>query len=303
MGQPMDSNHAIQMTNPLNIGHSNDRTLQPEIEFIKEGRLRHAALNVLSTAHNPRSSLSTPRVQFIYIHHVFRDEEQGLRSLLLHLSKKHCFISHSEAVKRIKTGNIDQPYLAFSSDDGFHNNLIASRVFAEFDITACFFLNPSTIGMTNPSEIEKFCSSRLHAKPVNFLRWEEVEGLQNAGHEIGSHSWEHHNLSTLSEEALTEDLTRARDVLRSHCGPIAHFAYPYGRWHHFHRRGMNLIHSLDHESCATAERGCHLHKTNLLDNMLFRDHIIAGWPLNHVDYFLSQNVRKAMSDVIQPIPE
>ena len=40
MGQPMDSNHAIQMTNPLNIGHSNDRTLQPEIEFIKEGRLR-----------------------------------------------------------------------------------------------------------------------------------------------------------------------------------------------------------------------------------------------------------------------
>ena len=299
----MDSKQTIRMTKPDSIGHLDYGTWHPKTDRSRRDRLRHAALNVLSTLHDPRPALATPRVQFIYIHHVFRDEEKALRSLLLHLSKKHCFISHSEAVERIKTGDIHQPYLAFSSDDGFHNNLIASRVFSEFGISACFFLNPSTIGMTNPTEIEKFCTSRLHAKPVDFLRWEEVEELQNAGHEIGSHSWEHHNLSALSDEALTEDLTRSRDVLSSHCGPIAHFAYPYGRWNHFHRKGMNLVHSLGHQSCATAERGCHLHKTDLLENMLFRDHIIAGWPLKHVDYFLRRNIGKAKSNSTQPIPE
>ena len=299
----MDSKQTIRMTEPDSAGHLDFGTWHPNSERTMRDRLRHAALNVLAALQNPRSSLSTPRVQFIYIHHVFRDEEQSLRSLLLHLSKEHCFISHTEAVERIRTGNIDRPYLAFSSDDGFHNNLIASRVFAEFDISACFFLNPSTIGMTHPTEIKEFCASRLHAKPVDFLSWAEVEELQKAGHEIGSHSWEHHNLSVLDEEALKEDLTRSRDALSSHCGTIKHFAYPYGRWHHFHLRGMNLVHSLGHQSCATAERGCHLHQMDLLENMLFRDHIIAGWPLNHVDYFLSQNVRKATAQDTQPIPE
>ncbi|MDA8695951.1 polysaccharide deacetylase family protein [Flavobacteriales bacterium] len=291
------------MTEKNSVGHLDYGTWHPRSERTLRDRIRHSALNVLSALHNLKSSLSTPRVQFIYIHHVFRDEEQALRSLLLHLSKSHSFISHSEAVERIRTGNIDRPYLAFSSDDGFQNNLIASRVFGEFGISACFFLNPTTIGMTHPTEIKKFCASRLQARPVDFLNWGEVEELQIAGHEIGSHSWEHHNLSVLAEEALKEDLTRSRDALSSHCGPIKHFAYPYGRWHHFHRSGMNLVRSLGHQSCATAERGCHLRKMDLLENMLYRDHIIAGWPLNHVDHFLSQNVRKAMSQDTQPIPE
>jgi len=299
----MDPKQPHRMTESKGIGHLEYGTWHPRSEHTIRDRVRHAALNVLSGLRNPRSSLSIPRVQFIYIHHVFRDEEQALRSLLLHLSEEHCFISHTEAVERIRTGNIDRPYLAFSSDDGFHNNLIASRVFEEYGISACFFLNPSTIGMTHPTEVKEFCTSRLHAKPVDFLSWAEVEELQKAGHEIGSHSWEHHDLSVLNEEALKKDLTRSRDALSSHCGTIKHFAYPYGRWHHFHRRGMNLVHSLGHHSCATAERGCHLRKMDLFENMLYRDHIIAGWPLNHVDYFLSQNVRKATAQDTQPIPE
>ena len=299
----MDPKCLVDMKAQQKTGHLDYATWHPASERTLRDRLRYATLEVLSTLHDPKPALTTPRVQFIYIHHVFRDEEQALRSLLLHLSKSHSFISHSEAVEKVRTGNIDRPFLAFSSDDGFRNNLNASRVFAEFDISACFFLNPSTIGMTNPAEIEKFCASRLHAKPVDFLSWAEVEELQKAGHEIGSHSWGHHNLSALSEQGLKEDLTQSRDILSSYCGPIAHFAYPYGRWHHFHRRGMNLVHSIGHQSCATAERGCHLHKTDLSQNMLLRDHIITGWPLKHIDHFLSQNVRKAMSQDTQPIPE
>ena len=55
------------------------------------------------------------RVQFLYIHHIFKDEENSFDELFLNY---HTFISHSEAVNRVINGHIDKPYISISSDDG-----------------------------------------------------------------------------------------------------------------------------------------------------------------------------------------
>src|SRR5688572_6837736 len=76
---------------------------------------RHAALSVLAAAHRASGrtarALRTPRVQILNLHHVFDDEVDAFRRLLRALSRDHAFIGYSEAVRRVRTGELDQPYV------------------------------------------------------------------------------------------------------------------------------------------------------------------------------------------------
>ena len=189
---------------------------------------------------------------------------------------------------------METPALCFSSDDGFLNNLTAAHIFSEFGISACFFLNPDTIGMTNPNSIQQFCRSRLNARPVDFLNWDQVETLQKMGHEVGSHSLSHLNLAELTAQQVQDDLGQSKSMLEQHCGPVNHFAYPYGRWSDFNQAAMKACMAVGHTSCATAERGCHAntHPLDLSQNLLFRDQVILGWPERHIRYFMKRNLRR-----------
>ncbi|MBK6371009.1 MAG: hypothetical protein IPF64_14610 [Flavobacteriales bacterium] len=165
------------------------------------GTLRNVALDGLATAYQVggrmERALQRPRVQFLYIHHTFTDELAGLERLIKDLARHHSFISHSEAVERVRNGTIDKPYIAFSSDDGFKNNLDGGRLLHAHGISACFFVNPGLIG--------------------------------------------------------------------------------------------------GFESCASAERGCHIGNGAVPSNSLClrRDHVVLDWPLGHVRYFLANNALNA----------
>jgi hypothetical protein len=107
---------------------------------------RRAALDVLSLLANAthgNAPLRSPRVQFLYLHHLFPDEVASFRGMMAFLARDHRFISHSEAVGRVKHGPIDAPYIAFSFDDGLKSCLTAAAVLEEFGTTAC---GQSTIG-------------------------------------------------------------------------------------------------------------------------------------------------------------
>ena len=151
-------------------------------------RVRNSLLDVLSKVAFTNSRvdelLQKPRVQFLYIHHVFNDEIVWLEKLLKHLSKHHTFISYSDAVNKIWNGNIDKPYICISSDDGLKNNLTAGKILREHGISACFFICPSMIGVTDAKQIAEFANERLHFPPVEFLTWKEVESLQSQGHDF-----------------------------------------------------------------------------------------------------------------------
>ena len=71
--------------------------------------LRHFALSGLSLKNklgNGQKTLKKPRVQFLYIHHVFDDELKKFDELLKFLSSTHTFITYNEAVdKRLEIQN------------------------------------------------------------------------------------------------------------------------------------------------------------------------------------------------------
>lgn len=261
---------------------------------------RSLALDLLSFRHSEQSllALNTPHVQFLYIHHVFEDEVEELRKLLRTLSSTYEFVSYSNAVERVRDGNVDRPYMAFSSDDGFKNNIAAARVFSEFNISACFFLNPVTIGLVDPEVINNFCRERLNARAVHFLNWEDVADIQKHGHEIGSHSFQHLDLGLMSRSEVSEDLSQAKVVLEQYCGEIIHFAFPYGGIENFSEEALDECFNLGHKSCASAKRGCYLGGGNvdLSQNLILRDQLILAWPIGHILFFLSRNLRRAILD-------
>jgi hypothetical protein len=92
--------------------------------------IRHYTLDGLAYVDNWLSSntflLLQPRIQFLYLHHVFVDEKENLIRLIELLQSTHTFISYSEAVEKILNGTIDKSYIVFSLDDGLKNNLNAA---------------------------------------------------------------------------------------------------------------------------------------------------------------------------------
>jgi peptidoglycan/xylan/chitin deacetylase (PgdA/CDA1 family) len=284
----------IDLTEKYTLNYADVKRVKPP-GF--RGNIRDLTLTALSGIYKNtvgwESMLSKPRIQFIYIHHVFADEENGLRKLLAALSKYHNFISYTDAWERIVSGNIDKPYICFSTDDGLKNNLQAADILNEFGAKACFFICPSVIGEKDFGKIRDFSSSRIHFPPVEFLTWKDVEKLQSEGHEIGSHTFSHINVAKTEPGLIEKELNDSYQMITQYYGAVKHFAYPYGRYFHFSRVGRDLVFGAGYKSCASAERGCHIVEPGGIrdsrDLLIRRDHVILDWPLNHVLYFLARN--------------
>nr|WP_246851792.1 polysaccharide deacetylase family protein [Patulibacter sp. SYSU D01012] len=68
-----------------------------------------------------------------------------------------------------------------------------------------------------------------HLGPKGLPRW-AARRLIGAGWEIGSHTVDHTDLTTLDDAALADQLTRSRRLIRSRLGVAARFfCYPAGR--------------------------------------------------------------------------
>jgi peptidoglycan/xylan/chitin deacetylase (PgdA/CDA1 family) len=215
-----------------------------------------------------------------------------IQSLLVH----HTPLSYSDAVNKVLSGNIDKPYITFSSDDGFKNNLWAADILKRYGISGCFFINPTSINATSFSEIKEFCAQRLNLPPVEFMNWDDVAALLKDGHEIGSHTQDHVKISEISADIAKENIDKSSDEIKMRCGKVEHFAYPYGRYHHFNEEMRQFVFDRGFLSCASAERGCHITDGKPLRNdelFIRRDHVILDWDLRHIVHFLVRNSKKA----------
>jgi peptidoglycan/xylan/chitin deacetylase (PgdA/CDA1 family) len=64
-----------------------------------------------------------------------------------------------------------------------------------------------------------------------YLTWDDLAGMQTAGHTIGGHAFAHEPYNRLTPAQRRDDLRRVAAVLRSGLGPDRRpFSYPYGRW-------------------------------------------------------------------------
>ena len=257
---------------------------------------RGLALSGLATLAELRgvvdSALARPRVQFIYLHHVFADEEAGFREILQMLAAQHTFIGHTEAVQRVRDGHIDKPYVSVSLDDGFADNTRAARVLEEFGARGCFFVCPGIVGERDPRRLRDFCAQRLEFPAVTpFLDWAQLESLAARGHEIGGHTMTHPDLGQTGAREAASEIRQSYETLVERLGGVQHFAWPRGRWENMTVAARDAAFAAGYQTVSSAVRGAHIARaTGPLANLCIRrDHVLATWPLRHVRYLLMRN--------------
>lgn len=270
---------------------------------------RHAALSVLAAARHLTGGFAalanTPRVQFLCLHHVFEEEQAAFGQMLDSLSQTHQFISYSDAVERILTGHVDQPYLVVTFDDGFKSCITAANVMHEIDIQGMFFVCGSSIEPESDEQLAQHCRRRLHVPPVEHMDWADLQALLDQGHEIGAHTMTHPNLAAVSIEQARAEIGQSRQLLVSRLGRADHFAWPFGPFDMFSAQCAQAVFEASFQSCASAVRGAHAGGDAIDDHRRLcvrRDHVVAKWPLAHVRCFLARNCDRPLPvDELWPV--
>lgn len=236
-----------------------------------------------------------PRVQFLYLHHVFPHEEVSFRVLLDAVRRQATLISYSEAVRRVLAGDIDRPYVSLSFDDGFQCCLRASEILDEYACSACFFICPRIHDEVDPVRRRRYSTESVEfERPVDFLTWNELDQMVARGHEVGAHTLTHLDLGSVSQAQLEAEVGSCRERLQAMYGSAVHFAWPRGRWSNLSCVAMRYIVRAGFASCASAVRGCHTAPPRSQRSLCIRrDHVMPAWPISHVEYFMARNAVRA----------
>ena len=243
---------------------------------------RRAALAALSRL--PRGSGRGVRI--VHYHYVFDDERDRFAEQLRFLAREFRPVSLSQAVERLRLGQTSGDEVVVTFDDGFRNQLDnAAPLLAEHGFSACFFLVSELLD-ADEEQARAFCREKLHLPlPVEPLDWGGAARLLELGHEIGSHTRSHPNLSALAADALLDELASSREELSMRLGAVRHVSAPYGDRARFSEAVADGARTAGYESCASAIRGVNRSALDLYT--LHRHHLSASWPIRELGYFLA----------------
>jgi peptidoglycan/xylan/chitin deacetylase (PgdA/CDA1 family) len=101
-------------------------------------------------------------------------------------------------------------------DDGYRDNFFkASPVLLRLGMRATAYV----------------VAGRISGRDPSFLTWPLLRALERRGIEIGSHTIAHHDMTSLSDAEMLEDLTRSRRALERKLGHrVPWLAYPFGSY-------------------------------------------------------------------------
>ena len=243
---------------------------------------RRGAIGALSRL--PRNSGSGVRI--VHYHYVFDDEREHFAEQLRFLARAFRPVSLSQAVEQLRLGQTAGDEVVVTFDDGFRNQLDnAAPLLAEHGFSACFFLVTDLLD-ADRDQARAFCRDKLHLPlPVEPLDWDRATRLLEFGHEIGSHTRSHPNLTALEADALLDELESSREELSKRLGAVRHVSAPYGDRARFSEAIADAARTAGYESCASAIRGVNRSALDLYT--LHRHHLSASWPIRELSYFLA----------------
>ncbi len=228
-------------------------------------------------------------IQFLYGHHIFKDEIENFKIITSYLSNNFKIISYSEAVNILKTGDIDDNYICFSFDDGLKNCMRAAEHLNELSISAMFFINPEVVDkFDDEAYIQNHCKENLHLLELDFMGWFDIDLLLKMGHEIGNHTLNHKRLSAIQPEEYNNQIIKSKEWIEKHAGKVKHFAWPYGLQKDVTPEAFKTAIQCGHESVVSAIRGQHFNILNLKKDYIIRDQIIFKDPLSSFKYFYNK---------------
>ncbi len=172
-------------------------------------------------------AISTPAQQAskaLLLHHIVPEKN---RPLSLSEINQEAFQQFLKAI--VERGATTQPLSAtepgvkLTFDDGFQSNLtIAAAELAKHSMKATFFI--TTGHLVGKAECDVYGNNPK-------LTADEIAELASLGHEIGSHSVTHRDLTLLSDDELQRELTESKAQLEEIIKrEITLLSFPYGLW-------------------------------------------------------------------------
>lgn len=141
---------------------------------------------------------------------------------------EHCEIVDFEQIASSQPQK--RPQVALTFDDGYLDNLeFALPLLQKYKMRATFFVTAGLIKQDSLT-LEYFQRSLgVNLRQIGPLDLSGLRGLQQAQMPVGSHSFSHRVLKSLSMSEQREELLRSKQTLEDITGvPIATFSYPYG---------------------------------------------------------------------------
>lgn len=141
------------------------------------------------------------------------------------LLRHYKVVSLSEAVDLLRKGEVKQPTVAITFDDGYADNFINLRaVTEETGVPIAYFISTDYI-----SSGREFAHD-IAENERGFLpnTWEQIAFLKQIGYEIGSHTRSHADCGATDEAFLRDEIVGSGADIEEKVGATAHFSFPYG---------------------------------------------------------------------------
>ena len=125
-------------------------------------------------------------------------------------------------------GRLPKGWTALTFDDGFEGLFEhALPVLERHGLPATIFLVAETL--TESGRSVDWVDDGPATPPTTLDR-DQILEMRRRGVDFGSHTFSHHDLTTLDESDCVDDLSRSRALLEDLIGePVPHLAYPRGR--------------------------------------------------------------------------
>lgn len=97
----------------------------------------------------------------------------------------------------------------------------------------------------------------------DYVSWEQITDMKKNGHEIGCHTIDHSDLTTLDEAGVDRQLRECKDELTKRYGSIPNFASPYGATDAKSMAGIRKYFSSHRNTNGDPKNGVEHHDVNL----------------------------------------
>lgn len=153
------------------------------------------------------------------------------------LARHRRVVPLAEAVSRLdKSWRLPSGLTCLTFDDAFAELFAhALPTLSRYQLPATVFVVAQTL--TDAGRPVDWVDTPPPNATLRTLNLDQLLAMQEAGIAIGSHSYAHHDLTTLGEQECIDDLTRSRELLEQLVGrPVPFLAYPRGRHNDLVRR-------------------------------------------------------------------
>ena len=174
----------------------------------------------------------------------------------------------ADAVERAAGHPDVPPAVSVTFDDGYVGvHEFALEILARHDIPSTLFVTAGDIGRTTFAG-EKTTLGRP-------LAWSEVEELSRRTRcTVGSHTYSHPVLASLSDDPLRAELRRSRETIADHLGKVPQlFAYPYGAHGSFSERSRRAL--VDEGFTTACTTVCRTYRSG--DDLLAVPRVRVSW--------------------------